>query len=291
MHSAVAVECCYQNTGIATSVAITMFSGDDLATAVGVPLFYGICEAVILVFYCLAMWKAGWTKAPPDENICVVIATSYEVRDAVLQDPEAIEIVLGFSKDGEGPNDLIFAQTSEGYQIDEESLESLSNMEDGGADDSTIATHGNESLHETDRRDVEGEKEPITEEEVPHSTQVNEAAVRRRGRPYSSLEPESPLTAERTSVSSPPRPNSMAPAENDFKNLTGVNNGPLGVGVATALRSRVAGNRYTKAKVSGSDEAVEDDDDEQNFNFSSLSPRTSPRDVNTSIPADDKAID
>ncbi|KAL7570285.1 hypothetical protein ACA910_020706 [Epithemia clementina (nom. ined.)] len=74
----VAVECCYQNTGIATSIAITAFSGPELAEALGVPLYYGILEAVILGVYCLVSWKLGWTKAPADENICVVISTNYE---------------------------------------------------------------------------------------------------------------------------------------------------------------------------------------------------------------------
>lgn len=59
---AVAVEGCYQNTGIATSIAVTMFSGNELAEAIGVPLFYGICEATILAVYCLICWKISWTK-------------------------------------------------------------------------------------------------------------------------------------------------------------------------------------------------------------------------------------
>lgn len=58
---AVAVESCYQNTGIATSVAVFMFNSnkDDLATAISVPLYYGICEAVLLAIYCLVAWKVG----------------------------------------------------------------------------------------------------------------------------------------------------------------------------------------------------------------------------------------
>mmetsp|Transcript_2798 Transcript_2798/g.3957 ORF Transcript_2798/g.3957 Transcript_2798/m.3957 type:complete len:512 (+) Transcript_2798:338-1873(+) len=91
---AVAVECCYQNTGIATSVAITMFQGDDLAIAISVPLFYGICEAVVLAFYCLGAWKVGWTKAPPSDPFLKVIAKTYEVETHERCDPNAIEIVF-----------------------------------------------------------------------------------------------------------------------------------------------------------------------------------------------------
>lgn len=116
---AVAVEACYQNTGIATSVAFTMFDGDELATAVGVPLFYGICEMVILAVYCIVCWKLGWTKAPADENIFKVIAKSYEVEKASLNSPNAIEVVNG----------QVFTSTTEGYKVDEESLRESSNAE------------------------------------------------------------------------------------------------------------------------------------------------------------------
>lgn len=89
---AVAVESCYQNTGIATSVAVVMFDGDKdrLAQAISVPLFYGIVEAVLLACFCLVCWKAGWTKAPADEKLCVILATSYE-----CEEEEAIEQVTG----------------------------------------------------------------------------------------------------------------------------------------------------------------------------------------------------
>ena len=49
----------FVSSGIATSVALTMFSGneDELARAVGVPLLYGIIEAILLAGYCLVCWK------------------------------------------------------------------------------------------------------------------------------------------------------------------------------------------------------------------------------------------
>ena len=124
---AVAVEACYQNTGIATSVAITMFQGADAATAIGVPLFYGLCEMIVLAFYCITCWKLGWTKAPADENICTVIATSYEVENARLDSPNAIEVVHG-----QGDQDLdnmVFTQTNEGYKVDEGQFDETSNAE------------------------------------------------------------------------------------------------------------------------------------------------------------------
>jgi predicted Na+-dependent transporter len=124
----VAVEGCYQNTGIATSVAITMFQGDDLATAIGVPLYYGIVEATLLAFYCLICWKIGWTKAPVNENICVVIATSYEVEKARLDSPNAIEVVAN-AKGDQTVEDMVFTQTQEGYTVDEEALTESSNAE------------------------------------------------------------------------------------------------------------------------------------------------------------------
>jgi len=94
---AVAVESCYQNTAIATSVAVVMFEGDQdaVAQAISVPLFYGIVEAVLLAIFCLICWKVGWTKAPVDEKLCVILATSYECEgeELVAQAPN-VDLVL-----------------------------------------------------------------------------------------------------------------------------------------------------------------------------------------------------
>jgi len=81
---AVSIECCYQNIGIATSVALSMFRGDDRAAAVAVPLMYGIFEAIFLLGYGIAAWKLNWTKAPADVPFWKMLFTSYEV----LSQPE-----------------------------------------------------------------------------------------------------------------------------------------------------------------------------------------------------------
>jgi len=79
---AISVECCYQNVGIATSVAITMFTDPtERAQAVSVPLFYGFVEAVVIGLYCVISWKRGWTKAPSNEKLCVVVTNTYEIDD------------------------------------------------------------------------------------------------------------------------------------------------------------------------------------------------------------------
>ena len=75
----IGIECAYQNVGIATSVAISMFAGEAQAKAVAVPFYYGSVEALILLFYCLVCWKIGWTKAPADVSFWKMIYTSYEV--------------------------------------------------------------------------------------------------------------------------------------------------------------------------------------------------------------------
>mmetsp|Transcript_15888 Transcript_15888/g.33858 ORF Transcript_15888/g.33858 Transcript_15888/m.33858 type:complete len:416 (+) Transcript_15888:217-1464(+) len=76
------IECCYQNTGIATSVALSMFNGNALSEAMGVPFYYGIVEISVLGLYCIGAWKAGWTKAPPEEPFWRVLSRSYEVAVA-----------------------------------------------------------------------------------------------------------------------------------------------------------------------------------------------------------------
>lgn len=76
-----AVECCYQNTGIATSAALSLFSGNDLQLAMRVPTIYGFVEAISIGVYLLLFWKLGWSKAPKDEKICTIIAKTYEVQN------------------------------------------------------------------------------------------------------------------------------------------------------------------------------------------------------------------
>eukprot|EP00545_Synedropsis_sp_CCMP1620_P005028 CAMPEP_0119015940 /NCGR_PEP_ID=MMETSP1176-20130426/11730_1 /TAXON_ID=265551 /ORGANISM="Synedropsis recta cf, Strain CCMP1620" /LENGTH=469 /DNA_ID=CAMNT_0006969265 /DNA_START=219 /DNA_END=1628 /DNA_ORIENTATION=- len=79
---AISIECCYQNTGIATSVAVTMFTNPEIrAQAVAVPLFYGLVEALVIGIYCVWAWKAGWTKAPATEKLCIVVSNTYEGQD------------------------------------------------------------------------------------------------------------------------------------------------------------------------------------------------------------------
>lgn len=93
----VGIECCYQNVGIATSVALAMFQGEDLNRAMGVPFFYGVVEAVLVGFYCLICWKANWTKAPADAPLWHVIVTSYEVEEAEKQDLLGVEVGISDS--------------------------------------------------------------------------------------------------------------------------------------------------------------------------------------------------
>jgi predicted Na+-dependent transporter len=134
---AVSIESCYQNTGIATTVALTMFQNDIelTATAIGVPLYYGIIEAVVIFTFCIICWKIGWTKAPSNENICKVITTSYEVEQHSDTDHEQMDVEIVYGGDhsnnrnnnnnnGEMYIDMIFSKqtdTSE-YIVDEQTL-------------------------------------------------------------------------------------------------------------------------------------------------------------------------
>ena len=94
------VECCYQNVGIATSAALGMFDDPkEIAQALAVPLCYGLMEAVVLGVYCLLAWKLGWTKAPKEEKICIVLTKTFEIEDteeenesmASVEDQDVIE--------------------------------------------------------------------------------------------------------------------------------------------------------------------------------------------------------
>lgn len=97
----VAIEGCYQNVGIATSLALTMFDGIEVSEAIGVPFFYGCVEAGVVGIFCLVAWKIGWTKAPANAPLWNVIMTSYELLEVEeLQALDSIEVKATFSNDG-----------------------------------------------------------------------------------------------------------------------------------------------------------------------------------------------
>lgn len=98
----VAVECCYQNVGIATSLALTMFKGNDLNEAMGVPFFYGMVEAFFVGSYCFGCWKAGWSKAPADASFWNILYVSYEVLEVEMREINEIEVSMSESSDGSG---------------------------------------------------------------------------------------------------------------------------------------------------------------------------------------------
>ncbi|KAG7355866.1 sodium bile acid symporter [Nitzschia inconspicua] len=97
----VAIECGYQNVGIATSLALTMFNGEELKNAMGIPFFYGVCEMFVVGIYCVGCWKAGWTKAPANASLWTVLFTTFEVLEAEMKELTEIEVsVSESSSDG-----------------------------------------------------------------------------------------------------------------------------------------------------------------------------------------------
>lgn len=75
----ISIEACYQNVGIAMSVALATFYGENLARAVAVPFYYGIIQGLLTFIYSIGAWKMGWTKAPANVSFWVMICTSYEI--------------------------------------------------------------------------------------------------------------------------------------------------------------------------------------------------------------------
>ena len=61
----VAIECCYQNVGIATSIALTMFDGTDQTKAVAVPFLLWTCSSCCVarvLYMCLEGWMDEITQ-------------------------------------------------------------------------------------------------------------------------------------------------------------------------------------------------------------------------------------
>ena len=75
---AVAIECCYQNTGLALTIALSAMDAADVGRASGVPLLYGLVEIAVIPVFALAAWRLGWTYAPKSENCVVALVGNYQ---------------------------------------------------------------------------------------------------------------------------------------------------------------------------------------------------------------------
>lgn len=77
---AIAIETCFQNTGIALTIALSTFEGEDRANAVGVPLTYNAVQVALLAIFALVMWQADWTHASAKTNIVRCILGNFQPR-------------------------------------------------------------------------------------------------------------------------------------------------------------------------------------------------------------------
>ena len=75
---AVAIECCYQNTGLALTIALSAVPAAKVGIASGVPIFYGLVEVVAVPAFGLCAWKLGWTYAPASDNVCRALTLNYQ---------------------------------------------------------------------------------------------------------------------------------------------------------------------------------------------------------------------
>lgn len=87
----VTVETCYQNTGIALTLALATFPEDQQSKAAGVPLYYGVVEIILLPIFLAISWKLGLTYAPRKHSLVRVLAFSYQPGTKSFDDLGAIE--------------------------------------------------------------------------------------------------------------------------------------------------------------------------------------------------------
>jgi len=74
---AICIECSYQNTALAITVALSVFK-DDAGYAAGIPLIYGVIEPLVIGPFCLLAWKLGWTYAPREVGFWQWIGGNYQ---------------------------------------------------------------------------------------------------------------------------------------------------------------------------------------------------------------------
>lgn len=91
---AICIECCFQNTGIANSVALTIFSGRDASRALLVPLFYGLTEIVVLSVFGFVAWQLNWTYAQRTENFLACVGGNHQPEVVDMGSRQAPEWVM-----------------------------------------------------------------------------------------------------------------------------------------------------------------------------------------------------
>lgn len=89
---AVTVETCYQNTGLALTIALSSFDEEDRAAAAQVPLFYGCVQVVILPLFLFACWKAGFTYAKPGDSLCHVLLWDHQPGGVMQVAPQVSDV-------------------------------------------------------------------------------------------------------------------------------------------------------------------------------------------------------
>mmetsp|Transcript_8199 Transcript_8199/g.22745 ORF Transcript_8199/g.22745 Transcript_8199/m.22745 type:complete len:627 (+) Transcript_8199:293-2173(+) len=201
---AISIECCYQNTGIATSVAIAMYQDkEDRAMAVAVPLFYGVVEAVAICLYCFWAWKVGWTKAPANERFCTIVSKTYEVAEEGENDTDA--------EDHDQTDDRTEAgeATLSSRFADEQSLRSVTGKQQqqqqqkrvwfwqrwlGGDSNAAAATNNNNNNNNTDASPQSVKQ---------HIKAVDTAPVTKNGNCAELASPHAPLMLSSTLETSP----------------------------------------------------------------------------------------
>ena len=152
----VAVECVYQNTGIAMTSVLALFPDlEEQKRALAVPFWYTGMQTCFVGVYCISAWKAGWTKAPPSDNIFKVILTSYEVIEAaeaeVVPEDEIecnhvndleLEAGKGTEEASDGKESVVPEDEIEGDHVNDLELEAGKGREE--------ASDGKESVAESD---------------------------------------------------------------------------------------------------------------------------------------------
>jgi len=77
---AVTVETVYQNTGLALSICLASFSEGERGKAVGVPLYYGLIQIIILPLFLITSWQFGLTYAPRSTSCWRLLSEDWQPK-------------------------------------------------------------------------------------------------------------------------------------------------------------------------------------------------------------------
>ncbi|EKX38536.1 hypothetical protein GUITHDRAFT_165182 [Guillardia theta CCMP2712] len=153
---AIAIEVCFQNVAISSVASMSMFVDQyrrDLA--VRVALTYGGIEIIVLLVFCIVLWKMDWMLAPSTDSIMKMITNNYQIGTMSREDAreereessqDGTEVALPIDTSARSASDYLDDGKENGAQVEPDDgkevyLETRPNPHDGEKGNATAGAN------------------------------------------------------------------------------------------------------------------------------------------------------